>query len=106
VPAATLPVTGLVDANWAALFARIAPAVASRVAKFGPQVAAMAETILPLVPMDLLSTRVSAALPSLLEELRRLPITVDAALDPRLQLAVINRLTGKKGLALTSTARR
>ncbi|PDT44745.1 peptidase S8/S53 subtilisin kexin sedolisin [Sinorhizobium fredii] len=104
VPAATLPSSGLVDPAWAALIARFAPAIASRVAEFGPKVAAMAETILPLVPMDLLSTRVSATLPSVLEELRRLPVTVDAALDPRLQLAVINRLTGKKGLALTSTS--
>ncbi|NEH46630.1 S8 family serine peptidase [Rhizobium leguminosarum] len=75
-----------------------------QIAGYGPKVANLVEAILPFVPMDRLSTRVSAALPSVLEQLRKLPIQVDAGLDPRLQLAVINRMTGKKGLALTSTS--
>ncbi|WP_261324345.1 S8 family serine peptidase [Rhizobium leguminosarum] len=56
---------------------------------------------------DKLSTRISAALPTLVEHFQkfeRLPLNVTASMDPRLQLAIINRLSGKPGLSLTSTA--
>lgn len=86
------------------LFSQVTPATAAQIAEYGPKVANLVEAALPFIPMDLLSTRVTAVLPSALDQLRKLPVEVEAALDPRLQLAVINRLTGKKGLALTSTS--
>ncbi|WLE01026.1 S8 family serine peptidase (plasmid) [Agrobacterium leguminum] len=103
-PFITAAAGALVDPMLAKLLTRFTPTEVSQMAEMGPKVANLVEQVLPLFPIDRLSTRVSAALPTVLDQLRKLPITVETALDPRLQLAVINRMTGKRGLALTSTA--
>lgn len=52
----------------------------------------------------MLNTRLAPTILSPLGSLRTLPIKIDASMDPRLQLAIANRRSGKPGLALTSTA--
>jgi hypothetical protein len=54
--------------------------------------------------LDMLGTRVSAVASSSLAGLQRLPLRIATSMDPRLQLAVANRRTGKRGLMLASTA--
>ncbi|UVC12304.1 S8 family serine peptidase (plasmid) [Rhizobium sp. TH2] len=66
-------------------------------------VSAATSLISPLFQSDKLSTRVSASVPILSKELKRLSLKVSSALDPRLQLAILNRLCGKENLAVAST---
>lgn len=54
--------------------------------------------------LDMLGTRVSAVASSSPAGLQRLPLKIETSMDPRLQLAVANRRTGKRGLMLASTA--
>ncbi|MGR9263656.1 S8 family serine peptidase [Rhizobium leguminosarum] len=107
-PSITTPAAG----DWLGHMAMtLASQVASRSFSSMPDLSAALTTAVqvlrPLVQSDKLSTRISAALPTLVDHfqnLKRLPLNVTASMDPRLQLAIINRLSGKPGLSLTSTA--
>src|SRR4051812_47753329 len=57
----------------------------------------------PRFRLDQLATQVGNPSSAGAADLRVLPIAVEAALDPRLQLAIANHRTGKRGLTLSST---
>ncbi len=52
---------------------------------------------------EMLGTRLSAVRASSTADLSEMPVKVQTSMDPRLQLAVANHRTGKRGLALAST---
>ena len=52
---------------------------------------------------DMLGTCLSAVDPIVLPDLREIAMRISTAMDPRLQLAMANRQTGKPALALAST---
>ncbi|WP_246501582.1 S8 family serine peptidase [Mesorhizobium caraganae] len=69
-----------------------------------PAVASAIASRQSAISSTMLNTRLAPTVLSPLGSLRALPIKIDASMDPRLQLAIANRRTGKPGLALTSTA--
>jgi len=108
VPAAQRWLQHLASLAPAALPTAAAPPTAAVVAP--AVVVAPAAVVLPAVPAatpaassDMLGTRLSPVDNSSAQSLRTLPIKIDTAMDPRLQLALANHQTGKSGLNLAST---
>jgi subtilisin family serine protease len=58
----------------------------------------------PMPGLAALNTRLSAVLPTALSSLRTETVDIATQLDPRLQLAIVNRRAGKRAIATSSTA--
>ena len=59
---------------------------------------------LPLTGLAALNTRLSPVVSTALSALRTEAVTIDTRMDPRLQLAIVNRRAGKRAIATSSTA--
>ncbi|RWE07708.1 MAG: peptidase S8/S53 subtilisin kexin sedolisin [Mesorhizobium sp.] len=69
-----------------------------------PAALAAAALARPRILSSMLTTRVAAVPPAAPKGLNKLAIDVEPSMDPRLQLAIANRQTGKPGLTLAATA--
>lgn len=58
----------------------------------------------PIFGLAALNTRLSSIVATSLSALRAEAVEIDARLDPRLQLAIVNRRAGKRAIATSSTA--
>ena len=84
--------------GWAAM------AGAADVARFAPGALPPGVGARPPLPLHLSSTHVSIAPSARPAGLEVLPFAVATSMDPRLQLAIANRRSGKAGLTLSSTS--
>jgi subtilisin family serine protease len=69
-----------------------------------PEPAALASAASQMALLALLPSRLSTVVPGDLKSLRRLANSGPASMDARLQLAMINRRMGKRGLSIASTS--
>lgn len=72
--------------------------------RFAPSTLPPGVVARPPMPLSMANTHVTASTVSEPTALTALPYRVDTAMDPRLQLAVANRRSGKAGLTLSSAA--
>ena len=95
---------GAEDRLNADLLQRLATALAPMIGVAVPGVTSLAGLALPRASRDMMSIKVAAPSAAELAALKPMPFKVDTSMDPRLQLAIANRRSGKPGLALASTA--
>ncbi|MEY9387535.1 hypothetical protein ABIF93_005792 [Bradyrhizobium japonicum] len=69
-----------------------------------PEVGSVLPQIMPNVTSDMLKTRLSSVMSDDPKALTKLSMNLPTNIDPRLQLAIANSRTGKRGPALSSTA--